>query len=438
MKWPNKIILLFSLFFFSSQLLANDELYEFNHSPNDYLYKNRGMRNSVFDEFRTVELGVNLSSGVDCGRLDLRGSLKSSVSKLLDKDMFGNALEGIIGGAPLLTICYFSPTWCSLAKHFRMNAQAMSQVRLDQCALMDKYVDSRVEDYYAERQNCLHKELQNTGGNHEEAVSRCGGNGLYTKDIANWAGEKFGSKVQTNKLIDSSAKWAGFTGPKSKKAVELVKAFVGDTTVSRGNISVEYGPRRTALSPKEHLVAIKKQTYESICGELLSKIRTGNSYEVFGGLTNEELETITYEGERLIDEQSLYYLSLMPPVQRDLYCEKLSASIAMSKFSNDIGKSVKILSELSNNPNLPPSRKRELYNKARNFKDSVEITLELERQQNEPLNTVLSQINIEGRKVESRDSRQFISNSKTQSKTQSIRDSFFDCADEVYCNEGAD
>ena len=128
----------------------------------------------------------------------------------------------------------------------------------------------------------------------------------------------------------------------------------------------------------------------------------------------------------------------MPPVQRDLYCEKLSASIAMSKFSNDIGKSVKILSELSNNPNLPPSRKRELYNKARNFKDSVEITLELERQQNEPLNTVLSQINIEGRKVESRDSRQFISNSKTQSETQSIRDSFFDCADEVYCNEGAD
>ena len=45
---------------------------------------------------------------------------------------------------------------------------------------------------------------------------------------------------------------------------------------------------------------------------------------------------------------------------------------------------------------------------------------------------------MEGRKVESRDSRQFISNSKTQSESQSVRESFFDCADEVYCNEGAE
>ena len=393
------LIILMISFCFLPQALAQDTRYDFNHSPNDYLFKNRGMSgSSVFDEFRTIELGLDLSSGVDCGRLDLKGTLKSSVDKLLDKDMFGNALEGIVAGAPMLTICYFSPTWCSLAKHFRMNAQAMSQVRLDQCALMDKYVDSRVEDYYAERQSCLHKELQNTDGNHEEAVSRCGGTGLYQQDLANWAGEKFGGKVKTNKLIESSAKWAGLTGPKAKQAVELVKAFVGDTTVSQGNISVEYGPRQVALSPKAHLVGIKNKTYKKLCGDIMGKLKNSSAYEVFSQISDKELLEVSESGEKLLDQQSLYYLSVMPPMKRDLYCEKLSASIAMTKFSDDVGKSLQILTELSNNPNLPASRKKELYNKRRAFKDSVEVTLHLEKQQNDPLNRILSQINLEGRK----------------------------------------
>lgn len=431
------LLILFIHLGFMPQAKALDTRYNFNHSPSDYLLKNRGIGgSSIFDEYRTIELGLDLSSGVDCGRLDLKGTLKSSVDKLLDKDMFGNALEGIVGGAPLLTICYFSPTWCSIAKHFRVNAQAMSQVRLDQCALMDKYVDSRVEDYYAERQSCLHKELQNTGGNHEKAVSRCGGSGLFEKDIANWAGDKFGGKVKTNKLIESSAKWAGLTGPKAKKAVELVKAFVGDTTVSGGNISVEYGPRNTALSPKAHLVGIKNRTYKKLCGEILTSLKNKSAYEVFGQITDKELLEVTESGEQLLDQQSLYYLSLLPPMKRDLYCEKLSASIAMTKFSDDVGKSLQILTELSNNPNLPQSRKRELNNKRRAFKDSVEVTLSLEKQQNDPLNHILSQINHEGRKFESMETDRFIQNSSKKATFKSLRNSFFDCADGVFCNKG--
>ncbi len=433
-----RLILVFGLLL-SHAAFADNSRYDFNHSPNDYMFKNRGMNTpSVFDEYRTIELGLDLSSGVDCGRLDLKGSLKTSISKLLDKDMFGNALEGIIGGAPLLTICYFSPTWCSLAKHFRMNAQAMSQVRLNQCALMDKYVDSRVEDYYVERQSCLHKELQNTGGNQEEAISRCGGNGLYTQDLANWAGEKFGGKVKTNKLIESSAKWAGFTGPKAKTAIDLVKAFVGDTTVSQGQVSVEYGPRQVALSPKVYLAGIKDQTYKKICGDVLGKIKDGKSYEVFGSLSDKELMEVTGSKDALIDRQSLYYLSLMPPLKRDIYCEKLAASVAMSKFSEDVGTSMQILSELTNNPNLPPSRKRELDNKRRSFKESVEITLDLEKQQNEPLNRVLTQINFEGQSLERLATGEFIQSTNTESDFENLRQSYFDCADGLYCDQGGD
>ena len=424
------LILFLFVFLAIPQGLANS--YEL--SPNDYLFKNRGKRNSsVFDKYRTVDLGVDLSSGVDCGRLDLKGTLKSALDRILDPRMFGHALDNIASGAPLLTICYFSPTWCSIAKHFRINAQNISQLRLNQCALMDKYVDSRVEDYYAERQSCLHRELQNTGGNHEKAIALCG-SGLYHQDLANWAGKKFGGKVQTNKLIESSAKWAGFTGPTSQKAIDLVKAFVGDTTVTKGHVSVEYGSRKLALSPKSHLVALKDRTYKSLCGEIMGQIAQERAYEVFNKISDKELKVLS--NENLIDKQSLYYLAVMPPHKKELYCEKLAASVAMSQFSNDVEQSLQILRELVNNPNLPPSRKRELQDKRRALKDSVEMVLHLEQQQNKPINLILAQINQEGRKIESNQTHRVIQNNTSEAHFKSLRGRFFDCADGVYCDKG--
>ena len=45
---------------------ADLDSYEFGVSPNDYMYKDRGGKHdSVFDQYRKIELGVDLSSGVD-------------------------------------------------------------------------------------------------------------------------------------------------------------------------------------------------------------------------------------------------------------------------------------------------------------------------------------------------------------------------------------
>ena len=107
----NKLILLI-VTLICSRAYSNN--YSFSTSPGDYLFKDRTQKGVTdFDEYRTIELGIDLSSGVDCGRLDLKGTIKTSIDKVLDKDMFGNALENIVGGAPMLSICYFSPT-CSV------------------------------------------------------------------------------------------------------------------------------------------------------------------------------------------------------------------------------------------------------------------------------------------------------------------------------------
>lgn len=428
---------LFLLLLLSSTSHASKpESYEFGVNPNDYLFRSNGLRHDqVFDQYRRIELGIDLSGGADCGRLDMKGTLKSTVDKILDPNMFGNALEGIAAGAPLLTICYFSPTWCALAKHFRVNAQAMTDLRFNQCAVMDKYVDSRVEDYYNERQTCLHRELERNGGNHEEAVSKCGGNGLYQQNIANWAGEKYGGKVKTNKLIESSAKWAGFDGPKGKQAVDLVKSFVGETTVSGGQVSVEYGPRQVALSPTEHLVALKKQVLDRLCGDILSRLKNRPVADAFTSVTDKQLKDLTDSEVQYVDQQTVYYLLRLPPERRYLYCEKLASSVAVSKFSEDVTRSLQILNELAMNPNLPETRKKELQDKRRSFKEAVEVTVVLQKEQNAPINEITSQINSEGQASEASNTIREMSIDQSQFDYKRLQNQFYDCADSATCKK---
>lgn len=45
-----------------------------------------------------------------------------------------------------------------------MSANFLTQTRLSQCQIIDKYVDSRVEDYYRERQSCVQQSIQRNGG----------------------------------------------------------------------------------------------------------------------------------------------------------------------------------------------------------------------------------------------------------------------------------
>ena len=185
-----------------SQLTWADYSYrsETELSSHDYLLKDRGRKDPVFDEYRKIELGLDLGIGSDCGKIDFQSSLKATLKNLLDTKYFGDMGKDILAGSPMLVTCYFSPTWCSILKHTRLNANFISQMRLDQCSIMDKYVDSRTEDFYQERQKCVHRALQSNGGNMENAMRSCGSKSVYDYDLANWAGNKDGEQTTTNKL----------------------------------------------------------------------------------------------------------------------------------------------------------------------------------------------------------------------------------------------
>lgn len=405
--------------------------------PHDYLFKRQELRRDpIFDDYRTVDVGVNLGVGSDCGRVDFKSTLQASLKNILDSRYFGDMGKDIIAGSPMLLACYFSPTWCAILKHSQINANFMSQMRLNQCSLMDKYTDSRVQEFYEERQACVHREIDRNGGNIEAAMQSCNSSRVWDSDIANWSGSKYGDKTSANKLIGSSARWAGLDTPAAANTLNLVKNLVGDTVVSRGKVSVEYGDKPFGITPRTHLAGIERDIQERLCLGLLKKIDAAGPYGANEVIRGADLDTVTgLKDQVFLDRQTLRNLAVMPYRSRALYCQRLSNSIAVARFSDDMNRSLDVLTLAAQNPNLPERRKKEIENKRDQLKNSVDVTLELQKEKNSPLNEIVAQINQEGEGLHLELSRERLTRDQVELESHSTRSRFFDCADGVLCDQ---
>ena len=436
-----KLVIGFVLFMQSAVILAQDyKRYQRSgrFQSDDYLMKSFNEHHDpIFDNrAQVIDLGLNLGIGSDCGRVNFEGTMKSTLKNLLDSKYYGDVGKNIIAASPMLLTCYMSPTWCAILKHTQVNANFLSQMRLDQCALVDKYTDSRTDDYYRERQDCVRKKIADNGGDLENAMGSC--QNVYNADLKNWAGKSSGDKTQTNKLIESSAKWAGLTGPEADRTTDLVKAFVGDTVLSHGNVSVEYGTRRRALTPELHLKELQNGMHQKLCVDIMVRVeREGNSRTVDQMVSERELKDLSPDSpEVLIDRQTVEALAFMPYRQRQAACKRLADTMALTVFTKDVNRSVDILAVATQNPNLPPERKTEIEEKRRRLKESVDLTLELQRQRNEPLRSVLRDINEKGEEYRDRYSAQALRQDESMIRSRQTRQVFIDCGDAVMCGNG--
>jgi len=433
----DKVILLYLLILVSTAALGQSYQTEASSSigPKDYLYGSFiEETDALFEQSKSIELGVNLSSGSDCGRLNIRGSLRGSLKNLLDADYFGNLGKNIIAASPMLATCYFSPTWCSILKSFRANANMMLGSRLKQCALIEKYTDSRVQDYQEERQRCVQNAIQTTGGNAEEALDKCQGGNLYEANLTNWSGDSQ-NKTDSNELIDSSAKWAKMEGHEANKTLSLIKSMVGDTVISKGNISVNYGTANVPTSPRIYLRQEKERSHQKLCGDILVRVvRQRHQRDVGSVISNRELQNLSGGSKKArIDHQTLRSLSYMSYKNRAVACRKLADALATSIVADELNQSVDVLTTLSQNPNLSKNRRDEIIAKRQMLKDSIDLTLSLNEQKNTPLNNVLAQINGDGRNLQRKATERRLDSDAGKINSRRTHQLFNDCSDWVMC-----
>ena len=401
--------------------------------PSDYLLgSNSKAGDPIFDRYRTVDLNVDIGIGSDCGRISIKDTMQAALKNILDTKYLGDMGSDIMAASPMLLTCYFSPTWCAILKHSRIRANFLAQLRLNQCRAINRFVDQRVSDYYESRSSCIQDSIKKHNGNFERAMESCQNYRAF--DIRDWSGD---GDSTVNKLIESTAKWAKMTDDESQRIVDLTKSFVGDTVIQRGEVSIDFGPRRVQLTPRTYLMEVRNSIFERLCKGILSKVVRSGGYRanVYRVISNDELQEVSGSNQIKIDHQTILSLAYMPRKKRVMACKRLSDALAMGIYTEDMGKTLDFISsKMVANPHLPEKRKAEVDLKRRAFKDHVELTLDLAKENSEPLNKVLFQINSDGRMyINEQIDRNLDSE---QGAVQAVRaeEMFFDCGDGIGCD----
>jgi len=414
---------------------GNGGNYSARLKPQDYLFApNPEVRNDLFETLRPVELGVNLAVGSDCGKINIEGTFRSTFGKFIGGDYFKGMAQDIVGSAPMLAACYMSPTWCAILKHTQLSANLLTQVRLDQCQIINKYTDSRVDDYYRERQSCVQRSIQQNGGDMEAALSACQGN-VFEAKAGRWAGSQDNPNAP-NQLIADSTRWAGFQGAEGTRITDLIKSMVGDTVLTKGSVRVEYGPRAHAYSPRSYLMSLENQIGAEFCGKLLPEIADGRDYISDADIERrmKALPSSGSEGEvPMLTADVVRNLSFLPPTRRERICMKLSQAMATQSFTRDMNRSIDVLTAATQNPNLPPNRKQEIEGKRQALKDQVDLTLRLRQEQARPAGEVMKYIAEEGLAAQDDSTRRRLEGESATYSTRSHAQRMNDCADGVFC-----
>ncbi len=415
--------------------------------PQDYLFApNPESGKDLFDNLRPIEANVNLSIGSDCGKISIDGTLKSTFKNVLNGGYFKGLITDMVGAIPMMTACYMSPTWCSVLKHTQLSANFLTQTRLNQCQIIDKYVDSRTEDYYRERQACTQKAIQQNGGDMESAMASCQNN-VFEAKAGKWEGQAHDNPNQPNELIADSAKWAGFDTDEGKKVTNLITSMVGDTVLTQGNIRVEYGPQAHANSPRSHLLSLERTVTDEFCGKLLPALTQSPGESRY--LTDAEIEKkikdlgkktrASSSGEiddlQFLTPELLRNLAYLPAPRRNRICHKLSQALAMSNFTRDMNQSLDVLTVAAHNPNLPPNRKQEIENKRAALKDQVELTIKLRQEQSKPMGEVMQYIAQEGLAAQDLATHSTLTQESNLHSKASHFKRMNDCSDGIFCDE---
>lgn len=399
-----------------------------------------GLRNlsdsdpTSLDSYKVIDMSANVEVGTSCGEMNVATNLQANLKDLLSDDFFKGMGNQIQSAGGMLALCYLSPSYCAIAKHMRLSSHFLSQLNLDSCAMIDKYVDSRVADYDMSKQQCVRKKMSENGRDVKAALEECGQD-QATNKLEDWAGGK-GGNVKYNAIIGSTAKWAGLNSGDSDRIVQMTKAFVGDTVVADGGVKVEFGGKPRLTTPREY-ISEESTTVADKLNSLIDDLNSSDSQATFDISTRKKINDIFANSlSPDVAEETVRKLSYLPTRSRREAVARLAQSVAANNVTQDAEKSLEVLALASRNPNLPPHRQQEAIALRQQLKDTLEMTLDMKRSGSEQLREVLGSIQKDGSYYEAGVVRRnFEGQASVQNKNR-LSDMFFDCSDSTFCNSG--
>lgn len=324
----------------------------------------------------------------DCGNLDMRASFKSIYSSF--NQLFSDLKSAAIGSAqsvgraaPMLALCYFSPTACSIAKNLKLYASYATKLKFDQCQAINRYIDQRASVYREEQSNCVRQAMNRTG-DVQKSVDQCKN---FADKMTSWVNGSTQTRGSSNQLIRDSAKWAGI---KDENDIGLMQALLGGVEYYHsGRTSANFGGRKP-LTPNKLLRTYTHAAYKKLCGRRGVLIqweahRTGDRQLA-------DTEYFSSRGQPLINQQLMDSLARLPQGEQEAACNRLATSLSLTKFIDTMEDKFDKIHVMLQNPHLPESERHRLESKADRLAQETISVVRLTNLRRETLNTVRANI----------------------------------------------
>lgn len=356
MKFTSKVFILIAILIsnkaFSSQYDIITSQEQFNHSV-------FGVQNNPAP---TDLLGVDFSGGLrnqgSCGAIDIRSSLDTTLKRYINQEMIKNMGMQILGSAPMLALCYMSPSACSQLKHLEKQSAQLVNTRIDQCGIIEKHIDKRASASRQMHSDCVQGKLSRNGGDLEDAINSCT---KSTKDkLPDWDGD--GEENSRVALINDSKKWANIKSKKAVEAIEFAKKIVGDEVYeSSGEYKIDF--EETPQSIYSHRANLKGEIFNKLLN-LVYQIKASRAQSSIYRITDNELNDInSLLFNRKLTRGVIEDLSYIPDNKVELKLASFSEKLSNESILNKIDYAILHFPVLSANPNLGNEQRRSLIEK---------------------------------------------------------------------------
>lgn len=223
---------------------------------------------------------VSVAGGGGC----TTGDFASEFKAMFNADALGDYFKGIassaISAAPMLLLCYASPTLCDQVKHFKTMAQGVLAVRSAECqAIESAAMDAGKRMGKARQSQCIDEKTAG-GAGMVEALDAC-------KDAGSeWTGIDLKPLTSGMDVVQEALKRTGA----SEDVQKLAKAVLGDVRVTGSGASkkVEFTPMPEDGTEKQW--GTYYQGYAVAFDAVLETVKAG------GTPTLEELQKVSAPG----------------------------------------------------------------------------------------------------------------------------------------------
>lgn len=270
---------------------------------------------------------TNLSTRRGCGVADFAGEFSALLNAEALQSYIKDVGRNVLASAPLVALCYSSPTLCDAYKHFKSMASGMLQAKAAECQAIEQAAMGAGEQMRKRQEMACIEEKVSAGTPMYQALDQCKGADLKLVgydlstvddlDIVGGALDKVGADPDTR---------------------DLAKVLLGDVRLRTGAAGSSREIKRAAPDALNRVWTETQEGYVRDIETALTSLEAGRMPTI------EELRAISAPGRPVTAAELAAFLRL-DPASRAIAVQRLASALTLARLSERLGRLKEDLAE---------------------------------------------------------------------------------------------